>query len=351
MSDLYDLLVICNCYLFEEDGGAMGGTERQILSVAESLAQEGLNVALVHSLKEGTDKVINDVKHLNKYRHHFDYSKVRLHVNQPEYTLNGHGSYRMSTNHHVPHVTSIEKNCADKTFQWFHNWFFMTQNVVPRIFNSKAVRNYVMKDSPYSRITKPFPDDQVIYYMVPRGLKQKPQQNRGDYLFWMSAFGKGMKEAVLMYISLYERGLTNRPFRLCVPPQRDQSDIDICWQMIHDVGRKRYPIEFLGALDYDSVMFELSNAACLFRAGSPQETFGLVYLEANQLEVPVLTFKGDAGEEILQDKNNFIIDQENTLKEVGDWLVDIDKKKTKVDMEKFDPKKITQDWIKLIENA
>ena len=351
MSDLYDILIICNLHLFAEDHGSMGGTERQIITVAESLAKEGVNVGLVHSLKEGTDKIINGVKHLNKYRHHYDYSKIRLHVNQPQYYLNGHGAYSMANNHHVPHISSIEKNCAEKTYQWFHNWFFMTQNIVPRIFNSKAVRNYVMLDNPYSQHMMPFSEDKVIYYMIPKGLEQKPQKKRDKYLFWMSAFGKGMKEAVLMYISLYERGLTDRPFKICVPPQRNRRDVDICWQMIHDVGRKRYPIEFLGELEYKSAMYQLSNAACLFRAGSPQETFGLVYLEANQLEVPVLTYKGDAGEEILQDENNFFIGPNNTLKEIGDWLIDIEKKKTSIDMSRFDPKKITKEWIKLIGKA
>lgn len=350
MSDLYDFLIICNLHLFSEDRGSMGGTERQIISVAEALAKEGVNVGLVHSLSDGTDKIINDVKHLNKYRHHYDYSKIRLHVNQPQYHLNGHGGYAMANNQHIPHISSIEKNCAERTYQWFHNWFFMAQNVVPRIFNSKAVRNYVMKDNPFSYHLKPFSEDRVIYYMIPKGLDQQPVKKRDNYLFWMSAFGKGMKEAVMMYISLYERGLTDRPFRICVPPQRDKADVDICWQMIHDVGRKRYPIEFLGELEYSKAMYQLSNAACLFRAGSPQETFGLVYLEANQLGVPVLTYKGDAGEEVLDDENNFLIGPKNTLKEIGAWLKDIDKKKTSVDMNKFDPVKITKEWISLLED-
>ena len=347
---MYDLLIQCNLSIFEEDGGTMGGTERQIITVAETLAKKGVNVALVHSLKSGGDTIINDVKHLNRYRHHYDYSKVRIHVNQQQYILNSHSSVILA-NQHVPHVSPIEVNCANKTYQWYHNWFNMYQTVIPRIFNSKAVRDYVMKDNPYSHMSKPLADDRVIYYMVPKGLTQKPQPKRDKYLFWMSAFGKGMKEAVLMYISLYERGLTDRPFRLCIPPQRMKIDVDICWQMIHDVGRKKYPIEFLGELKYEDALYQLSNAACLFRPGSPQETFGLVYLEANQLEVPVLTYKGDAGEEILQDKNNFLIGKENKIQDIADWLTDIEQKKTSVDMSKFDPDLIADQWINLIEDA
>ena len=64
---MYDLLVITNCHLDPRDGGSIGGTERQIISVAEALAKEGLDVALVHSITDGTDKVINGVKHLNVY--------------------------------------------------------------------------------------------------------------------------------------------------------------------------------------------------------------------------------------------------------------------------------------------
>tara|TARA_Y100000004_G_scaffold76206_1_gene85724 strand:+ start:150 stop:1193 length:1044 start_codon:yes stop_codon:yes gene_type:complete len=347
---MYDLLIQCNLALFEEDGGSIGGTERQILTVAETLASKGVDVALLHSIKSGGDKVVNGVKHLNRYRHHYDYSKVRVHVNQHQYSLNAHSGV-IHSNIHIPYVSPIEVNCANKTFQWFHNWFFMYQTLIPRIFNSKAIRNYVMKDNPYSHMTKPLPDDQVIYYMVPKNLNQKPQVKRDNYLFWMSSFGKGMKEAVLMYISLYERGLTNRPFRICIPPQRAKIDVDICWQMIHDVGRKKYPIEFLGELKYEDALYQLSNAACLFRPGSPQETFGLVYLEANQLQVPVLTFKGDAGEEILTDKNNFLMGKNAKLQDIADWLKDIDKKKTSVDMSKFDPEKISKQWIELIENA
>ena len=346
---MYDLLIQCNLSLFEEDGGTIGGTERQILTVAETLASKGVDVALLHSMKSGGDKIINDVKHLNRYRHHYDYSKVRIHVNQQQYGLNSHSGV-LSTNIHVPYVSSIEINCAEKTFQWFHNWFYMYQTIIPRIFNSKSIMNYVIKESPYSHMTTLLPDDQVIYYMVPKELKQKPQSKRDNYLFWMSAFGKGMKEAVLMYISLYERGLTRRPFRICIPPQRQKVDVDICWQMIHDVGRKKYPIEFLGELEYKDVLYQLSNAACLFRPGSPQETFGLVYLEANRLEVPVLTYKGDAGEEILDDENNFLMGKDAKLQDIADWLEDIDTKKTSVDMSRFDPDLISKKWMNLIEN-
>ena len=347
---MYDLLVQCNLHLFEEDQGTIGGTERQILTVAETLAKKGLDVALLHSLKGGSDRVINGVKHLNKYRHHYDYSKVRVHVNQQQYVLNAHAGVH-HLNIHSPHISSIEINTSEKTFQWFHNWFYMYQNVVPRIFNSKAIRHYVYDNHPYKHMTVPLPDDQVIYYMIPKEMNQAPQKKRGKYLFWMSAFAKGMKEAVLMYISLYERGLTDRPFKICIPPQRDKIDVDLCWQMIHDVGRKRYPIEFLGELEYKEALYELSNAACLFRPGSPQETFGLVYLEANRLEVPVLTYRGDAGEEILNDENNFLIGKDSNLQNIADWLIDIEKKKTSVDMSKFDPDLISKQWISLIENA
>ena len=39
------------------------------------------------------------------------------------------------------------------------------------------------------------------------------------------------------------------------------------------------------------------------------------------------------------------------LQDIADWLKDIDKKKTSVDMSKFDPEKISKQWIELIENA
>ena len=53
----------------------------------------------------------------------------------------------------------------------------------------------------------------------------------------MSAFGKGMKEAVLMYISLFERGLTRRPFHIAIPPQRDRKDVEVVERMLVDVNK------------------------------------------------------------------------------------------------------------------
>ena len=104
-------------------------------------------------------------------------------------------------------------------------------------------------------------------------------------------------------------------------------------------------------MKYEDALTRLSKSACLFRPGLPQETFGLVYLEANRLEVPVLTYKGDAGEEILSDKNNFLIGKDSKIQDIADWLKDIEKKKTSVDMSKFDPELISQQWIEFIENA
>ena len=65
---MYDYLIF-SPQLFEIDGGAIGGTERQIITVAEKLASENFNVGLVHSLTDGHDKIINNVKHLNFYRY------------------------------------------------------------------------------------------------------------------------------------------------------------------------------------------------------------------------------------------------------------------------------------------
>jgi len=346
---MYDLLIYTNCQLFEEDGGSMGGTERQIYSVAESLAAEGLDVGLVHSETDGTDKIINGVKHLNKYRHYYDYSKVRLMVNHFGYYGNFHRGENFF-NPHVPALSPIEINCAEKTFLWFHNWFHLNSDDYPRIFNSKSIQNYAYHSNPTGRKVKILPEDRVIYYMVPKGLSQKPVKKRQDYLFWMSAFGKGLKEAVLTYISMYERGMT-RPLRISVPPQRFKKDVKIVETLLKDVNKNNYPIQFLGELPYNQALYQLANSACLFRPALPQETFGLVYLEANQLGVPVLTFAGDAGEEILHDKNNLLLDKHHKLQDIIDWLKDIDTKTTSVDMSKFDPDKITKEWINLIEKA
>ena len=82
--------------------------------------------------------------------------------------------------------------------------------------------------------------------------------------------------------------------------------------------------------------------------GMPQETFGLVYLEANKLGVPVITHEQDAAEEILTDKNNMLVRDHTTLDDIYAWMLDVDKRQTKVDMKKFDPDLIVKKWLELM---
>ena len=338
---MFDLMIQTNVPLFEEDGGAMGGTERQVLTVAEKLVQEGVDVAILHSQTNGKDRIINGVKHLNVYRHYYDNSKVRLFCNHFGYALNMHKGYYMS-NPHINALSPIEINSAEKSYVWFHNWY-TCHELVPRIFNSKAVQSYVLKKG------KKVNGDQVIPYMVPNGIQNiEKKQKRGDYLYWMSAFGKGLKEAVLMYIALYERDI-RKPLYISIPPQRMKKDVDIVTRFLQDANKLNYPIRFLGELKYENAMKTLSNAACLFRPTLPQETFGLVYLEANQLGVPVITNEGDAAEEILTDKNNMIIRKNNNLHDIVDWLSDVDNKQVTVNMDTFDPDKVSKQWIGLLD--
>ena len=336
---MYDYLIV-SPQLFEIDGGAMGGTERQIITVAEKLASENFNVGLVHSLTDGHDKIINNVKHLNFYRHFYAKSRVRLICNHINYTGNTWKYYQMF-NPHIKALSPLEKNAGDKNYIWLHNWSTCHEEV-PRIFLSDALKSYVHDKG------KKVEGDQTIHYMIPKGMdKQKPKEKRSDYLFWMSAFGKGFKEALMCYVALYDKGM-KRPFYACCPPQRQKQDVKIFTDFIADLNKSGYPIHFLGELNYEAVLKSLSNAACLFRAGRPQETFGLVYLEANKLGVPVITYESDAAEEILTDKNNMFIRKDTTIDDVYNWTVDIDKKKTSIDMKKFDPDKIIKKWTKLL---
>lgn len=338
---MYDFLIQTNTPLFKQDGGAMGGTERQIYNVAEHLAAQGCDVGIIHSETDGTDKIINGVKHLNLYRHYYAASRVRLFCNHFVYTNNWHKGYMMH-NPQIKALSPIEINSAQKSFVWFHNWS-VCHDQIPRVFNSKAVQNYVYKHG------KKLKEDQLIHYMIPKGVdKNLIKEKRANFLFWMSAFGKGLKEAVLTYIALYEKGL-RRPFYISIPPQKARKDVDIVNRFLRDVNKNGYPITFLGELDYNGAMKNLSNAACLFRPSMPPETFGLVYLEANQLGVPVITMEGDAAEEILEDENNLILRKENTIDDIYNWLKDIDTKKTTVDMKKFDPNLITKKWLKLLD--
>ena len=335
----YDYLII-SPQLFEIDGGAMGGTERQVLTVAEKLASENFNVGLVHSLTDGTDKIINGVKHLNFYRHFYARSRVRLICNHISYTGNTWKYYQMF-NPHIEALSPLEKNSGDKNYIWLHNWTTCHEEV-PRIFLSNALKLYVHDKG------KKVEGDQTIHYMFPKDMdKQKPKIKRGKYLFWMSAFGKGFKEALMCYIALYDKGM-KRSFYVCCPPQRQKRDVKIFTDLIEDVNKNNYPIHFLGELNYEAVLKNLANSACLFRVGMPQETFGLIYLEANKLGVPVITHESDAAEEILTDENNMFIRKNTTIDDVYNWTVDIEKRKTSVDMKKFDPDIIVKNWIKLL---
>ena len=336
---MYDYLIFAP-QLFEKDGGAMGGTERQIVTVAEKLASENFNVGLVHSQTDGTDRIINDVKHLNVFRHHYARSRVRIHCNQIAYNGNSWKNYYMY-NPHIPVLSPLEINSGDKTYIWLHNWTTCHEEV-PRLFLSNALKNYVQGKG------KKVAGDQTIHYMVPKDMdKQKPKEKRSNYLFWMSAFGKGFREALTIYVALYDKGM-KRPFYVCCPPQRQKKDVKIFTDFMADLNKDGYPIHFLGELNYEGVLKSLSNAACLFRAGMPQETFGLVYLEANKLGVPVITHESDAAEEILTDENNMFIRKDTTIDDVYNWTIDIEKRKTSVDMKKFDPDKIIKKWINLL---
>lgn len=336
---MYDYLIFAP-QLFEKDGGAMGGTERQIVTVAEKLASENFNVGLVHSLTDGSDRIINDVKHLNVFRHHYARSRVRIHCNQIAYNGNSWKNYYMY-NPHIPVLSPLEINSGDKTYIWLHNWTTCHEEV-PRLFLSNALKNYVQGKG------KKVAGDQTIHYMVPKDMdKQKPKEKRSNYLFWMSAFGKGFREALTIYVALYDKGM-KRPFYVCCPPQRQKKDVKIFTDFMADLNKDGYPIHFLGELNYEGVLKSLSNAACLFRAGMPQETFGLVYLEANKLGVPVITYESDAAEEILTDENNMFIRKDTTIDDVYNWTIDIEKRKTSVDMKKFDPDKIIKKWINLL---
>ena len=222
-----------------------------------------------------------------------------------------------------------------------HNWTTCHEEV-PRLFLSNALKNYVQGKG------KKVAGDQTIHYMVPKDMdKQKPKEKRSNYLFWMSAFGKGFREALTIYVALYDKGM-KRPFYVCCPPQRHKKDVKIFTDFMAYLNKNGYPIHFLGELNYEGVLKSLSNAACLFRAGMPQETFGLVYLEANKLGVPVITHESDAAEEILTDENNMFIRKDTTIDDIYNWTIDIEKKKTSVDMKKLDSDKIIKKWTKIL---
>ena len=46
-----------------------------------------------------------------------------------------------------------------------------------------------------------------------------------------------------------------------------------------------------------------------------------------------------------------LIDKHHKMQDIANWMIDIQDQKTSVDMSKFDPQKITKEWVKLIENA
>ena len=335
---MYDFLIQTNIPLYKGEGASMGGTERQIITVAEKLASEGLNVGIIHSHNQGVDRIVNNVKHLNLYRHHFANSKVRIYCNQLPYMHNTHSDYSMA-GAHIPMLSPLELNSAEKNYNWCHNWF-PASDMIPRIFLSNSNKKYQVNKHK---------DDEVIHYMIPNGLKQEPVENREKYVYWMSAMAKGLKEAILIYIALYERGM-KRPFYISIPPQRRRRDVEIVHELLRDTNQHDYPITFLGELTYEKAMNVLRKSSCLFRPGSPQETFGLVYLEANFLGVPVLTNSWDSGKEVLTDKNNNMFIEKNTsLEDILKWMDNVNSLKPKVNLNKFSPDVIVKKWMKLLD--
>ena len=116
---MYDLLIQTNLTMYAEEGMTPGGTERQILTVATELADRGVDVGILHSHAKGTDRIVQGVKHLNMYRHHYDYSKVRLFCNQFVYVGNMHYGYELN-NPQIAPLSPIEMNSAEQSYLWFH---------------------------------------------------------------------------------------------------------------------------------------------------------------------------------------------------------------------------------------
>ena len=210
--------------------------------------------------------------------------------------------------------------------------------MIPRIFLSNSIKKYQSNSHK---------DDKVIHYMVPNGLNQSPVENREKYIYWMSAMAKGLKEAILIYIALYERGM-RRPFYISIPPQRRRRDVDIVVELLRDMNQHGYPITFLGELTYEKAMNVLRKSACLFRPGSPQETFGLVYLEANFLGVPVLTNSWDSAKEVLTDPNNMFIEKDTCIDDILKWMENVNSLKPTANLKKFGPDVITKKWMSLL---
>ena len=128
------------------------------------------------------------------------------------------------------------------------------------------------------------------------------------------------------------------------------SNLDPEFELVYvDDGSQDKTAEILRELQYDNAMKWLSRAACLFRPSLPQETFGLVYLEANFLGVPVLTNSIDSAKEVIKDKNNMFMEKDTTIEDVLEWQVDIENKFTKVDLDKFGVDVIAKKWMSLIE--
>ena len=163
----------------------------------------------------------------------------------------------------------------------------------------------------------------------------------------MSAMAKGLKEAILIYIALYERGM-RRPFYISIPPQRRRRDVDIVVELLRDMNQHGYPITFLGELTYEKAMNVLRKSACLFRPGSPQETFGLVYLEANFLGVPVLTNSWDSAKEVLTDPNNMFIEKNTCIDDILKWMENVNSLKPTANLKKFGPDVISKKWMSLL---
>lgn len=109
----------------------------------------------------------------------------------------------------------------------------------------------------------------------------------------------------------------------------------------------------LGSLPHAKLMEHLSTAFCVFYPNTKygtRETFGLVFAEANALEVPVIAHKMGAAREVLNPSNEQVLDcRDNDIivKQLLNWY---DQYPSVKKQSQFDINKVKKEWIQLLTN-
>ena len=286
---------------------SLGGTESTVLRIARELALDNevyisqINrserylehgITYIHSRDslEQSEFIPDIIIILRKYKLLKNYSKkypnAKMFVwahNFQNYDILGRRHWIVKTNAKVICVSECHQNHINKRLNGALSWLFRALT-----FEFKKVDiSYI-----YNPVGTEF-----------RYIKVDTIQNK---LFYFSTANKGLKE-VLIHFKKLRAEVPGYQLFIAGSTEKNLEECNIDKSLYsHDA------ITLLGKISRDEVIRHLRESFCVFY---PQhvhpETFGLVYIEANCLGVPVLAHSFGSTSEVIQNKDQ-LVDARNT---------------------------------------